>query len=110
MTDPNRDENLDAGPQAAETPGDEAGREMAGGIEALSYDLNRAEQLEALRADLLRIRTELANIAAGSSTLVLLEADVALRVLVNKIRRHIVPAVVVAGVVGYLWTAFARPR
>lgn len=110
MTDQTHDESVGQASQLADTPSDESERATSGSADVRSYHPTREAQLEALRTDVIRLRTEIAAIAAGTSRLAVLEANVVVQAVENKIRRHIVPAIVVAGVVGYLWTALARPR
>ncbi|WDZ81860.1 hypothetical protein PWG15_33700 (plasmid) [Ensifer adhaerens] len=109
MMDQTRDDSVEAS-QLTDTTREGTDRETAGSTNVQSYHLTRAAQLEALRTDVIRLRTELATIAAGSSRLAVLEANVAIQAVENKVRRHFVPALVMAGVVGYVWTAFVRPR
>ncbi|HEV7309382.1 hypothetical protein [Ensifer sp.] len=109
MTDQIHDEIVDEAPQFTDVTGDDH-QATSESAKLQSYRLTRDAQLEALRADVMRLRAELAAIAAGSSRLAALETNVAIETVENKIRRHVIPTVVVAGIVGYLWTAFVRPR
>ncbi|MGO4623604.1 hypothetical protein AB4Z34_15790 [Ensifer sp. 2YAB10] len=110
MTDQTQDESVDEALSLSGTSLDRTDRATTDGADVQPYEVIRDAQLEALRTDLVRLRAELAAIAAASSRLVVLEANATVQAIENKIGRHIVPAIVVAGVVGYLWTAFVRPR
>ncbi len=108
MTDQTHDDSADEAPQFTDVTGDD--HATAESAKVQSYRLTRDAQLKALRTDVMRLRAGLAAIAAGSSRLAALEAHVAIETVENKIRRHVIPAVVAAGLVGYLWTAFVQPR
>lgn len=97
----------DDGPRFAETPR-ESSQVTMGWPEGHSQALKRQEQLDALRADVIRVRTELMAIAAGTSRLTVMEAMIGLRTVESGIKRHLAPALIIAGVAGYLWTAFVR--
>ncbi|MBZ7927500.1 hypothetical protein LAC81_36810 (plasmid) [Ensifer adhaerens] len=68
------------------------------------------EQLDALRVDVMRLRTEVMAIAAGTSKLAALEASLAIETVENGIRRHLAPVLFAAGAAGFVWSAFLRRR
>ncbi|MBD9491560.1 hypothetical protein [Ensifer sp. ENS11] len=72
--------------------------------------LARRAQLEALRTEIANLREELAAIVAGTSRLAVTEAVIALETTQNRIRDHLAPVLIAAGVIGYLWGASIRRR
>ncbi|MBD9650338.1 hypothetical protein IB267_18515 [Ensifer sp. ENS09] len=106
MTDPAREP---ADNQPPELAGETDQPTEADDIYKPPYDTREAE-LEALRSDMNKLRTELAAIAAGTSRLIILEADAVKQMAETRIRPHLIPALVAAGIVGYVWSAFLRPR
>jgi hypothetical protein len=70
----------------------------------------QSEQLDVLRADVTRLRERLIAIAHGTSRLAVLEATVVLETVEGRIRRHLTPVLITAGVAGYIWSAFLRRR
>ncbi len=110
MTDPTRDTPDYEPPELSDTSSVETAQAAKTHDGSLpSYDA-RAAQLEALRSDVNKLRIELAALAASSTRLVVLEANAAKQMAENRIRHHLFPVLIAAGVVGYVWSAFLRPR
>ncbi|OOG72909.1 hypothetical protein B0E45_07940 [Sinorhizobium sp. A49] len=65
-------------------------------------------QLEALRAEIANLRGELGSIISGTSRLAVTEAAILLETTQNRIRSHLAPILIAAGVIGYLWGASRR--
>lgn len=110
MTDPTRDPPDYEPLELTETLLDETDQPTKADIDIRSSYDNREVQLEALRSQVNQLRTELAAIAAGSSRLIILEANAVKQMADNRIRHHLFSALIAAGVVGYVWSAFLRPR
>ncbi|WP_077967164.1 hypothetical protein [Ensifer adhaerens] len=91
-------------------PSADARRKVIARPDELATILNRREKLKALRAEATRLRIELAAIAATASRIAVLEANAIVATAENGIRRHFAPALIAAGLVGYIWSVCRRDR
>jgi hypothetical protein len=98
--------------ELTETPSGETDQATKADDDIQSSYGNREAQLKALRSDVNTLRTELAAIAAGGSRLVVLEANAVKQIAERRIRHHLLPALVAAGVVGQsaFFAAALRPQ
>lgn len=70
----------------------------------------RQAQIRALRSEIAHLRSQVSAIVSGTSRLAVTKAVVALETTENSIRNHLVPVLIAAGAIGYLWGISFRHR